>query len=205
MTKKHWTKEETNLFKELYPNMFAQEVANLFNCSVRSVYNLAFNMKIKKSKEWMQQELQRQAIRLKFAGKEVRFKPGHIPANKGQKMDVDQYEKCKVTFFAKGHKPHNIKWDGYERIDKDGYVMIRVAESKFKLKHRVIWEQANGNIPPGMILIFKDNNKRNFDLNNFELITRQEGMERNRIHQYPPELKNLIKLNNKLKKKINEK
>jgi len=205
MTKKHWTEEETNLFKELYPNMFAQEVANLFNCSVRSVYNLAFNMKIKKSKEWMQQELQRQAIRLKFAGKEFKFKPGHIPANKGQKMDVDQYEKCKVTFFAKGNEPHNIKWDGYERTTVDDYVEVRISKGKFKMKHRLIWEQVNGSLPTGMIVVFKDKNKRNFALNNLEAITLKVNMERNRMTNYPPELRNLIKLNNKLKKKINEK
>ena len=205
MTKKYWSEEEKILFKELYPNMFAQEVAKIFNCEVRPVYNLASQLKIKKSIEWQRQELQRQAIRLKIVGKEGRFKPGQIPSNKGQKMDPDQYEKCKVTFFATGHKPHNIKWNGYERYDKDGYVMIRVNEGKFRLKHRVIWEQHNGLIPKGMIVVFRDKNRLNFDIKNLELITRQEGIKRNRIDQYPQELKTLIKLNNKLKKKINEK
>jgi len=203
--RKFFTEDEIKLLRQVYPNMFAEDVAKLFNCTVRQVYNVASKFKIKKSQEWMQQELQRQAIRLKFAGMNQRFKPGQIPANKGQKMDAEQYEKCKVTMFAKGNKPHNIKWDGYERFDKDGYVMIRVLEGKFRLKHRVIWEQHNGLIPKGMIVVFRDKNRLNFDINNLELISRQEGIQRNRMTNYPPELRNLIKLNNKLKKKLNEK
>lgn len=205
MIKKFWTEDEKVLFKQLYPNMFAEDVAKLFNCRVRSVYNLASQMKVKKSIEWQRQELQRQAVRLKIAGKEGRFKPGQIPANKGQKMDSEQYEKCKVTMFTTGHKPHNIKWNGYERVSKDGYTEVRVAEKIFKLKHRIIWEQTYGPIPDGMIIIFKDKNKQNFDIANLEMITKQESIARNRMTNYPPKLRNLIKLNNKLKKKLNEK
>ena len=205
MIKKFWTEDEKVLFKQLYPNMFAEDVAKLFNCSVRSVYNIASQMKVKKSIEWQRQELQRQAVRLKIVGKERRFEPGHIPANKGQKMDIEQYEKCKVTMFVKGNKPHNIKWNGYERVSKDGYTEVRVAEKIFKLKHRIIWEQTYGPIPDGMIIVFKDKNKQNFDIANLEMITKQESIARNRMTNYPPELRNLIKLNNKLKKKLNEK
>lgn len=203
--KKFWTDDEIKLLKQVYPNMYSEDAAKLFNCTTRQVYNAASKFKIKKSKEWMQVELQRQAKRLHIVGKDVRFQPGHIPANKGQKMNADQYEKCKFTMFSKGNKPHNIKWDGYERITVDGYTEVRVSERVFKLKHRMIWEEANGPIPPGMIVIFKDKNKKNFDINNLELITRAEGVNRNRYTQYPPELRNLIKLNNKLKKKLNEK
>lgn len=205
MTKKYWTEEETKLFKEVYPNMFSEEVAKIFNCNVRQVYNYASKIKIKKSIEWQRQELQRQAIRLKFAGINQRFKPGQIPPNKGQKMDADQYQKCKVTFFAKGNEPHNTKWDGYERVTVDDYVEVRISKGKFKMKHRLIWEQAYGPMPKGTIIIFKDKNRRNFALDNLEAITLKENMERNRMTKYPPELRNLIKLNNKLKKKLNEK
>jgi hypothetical protein len=73
------------------------------------------------------------------------------------------------------------------------------------MKHRLIWEQAYGPMPKGTIIIFKDKNRRNFALDNLEAITLKENMERNRMTKYPPELRNLIKLNNKLKKKLNEK
>ena len=203
--KKFWTEDEIKLLRQTYPDMFAEDVAKLFNCTTRQVYNAASKFKIKKSKEWMEKELQRQAIRLKIAGKEARFKPGFTPPNKGKKMNAEQYDKCKLTFFTIGNKPHNTKWNGYERMSKDGYIEVRVAEGKFKLKHRVVWEQVNGPIPPGMIIVFKDKNKQNVDINNLELISRKEGIHRNRLTQYPPELRTLIKLNNKLKKKLNEK
>jgi hypothetical protein len=203
--KKFWTEGEIKLLRQVYPDMFAEDVAKLFNCTTRQVYNAAFKFKIKKSEEWMQKELERQADRLKIAGNIARFKPGHIPPNKGKKMDPEQYNKCKLTFFTKGNIPHNTKWNGYERITKDGYTEIRVDKGQFKLKHRIVWEQVNGPIPKGMIIVFKDNNKKNIDINNLELISRKEGINRNRLVQYPPELRTLIKLNNKLKKKINEK
>jgi len=185
--------------------MFAEDVAKLFNCTTRQVYNAASKVKVKKSKEWMQKELQRQSMRLAIVGKDARFKPGQIPPNKGQKMDEVVYQKVKATFFAKGHEPHNTKWDGYERITVDDYIEVRISKGKFRMKHRLIWEEANGPLPDKMIVVFKDKNRRNFALDNLEAITLQESMARNRIHHYPPELKNLIKLNNKLKKKINEK
>lgn len=203
--RKYWTDQEITKFKEIYPNSYSEDVAKAFNCSINQVYNLAHRLNVKKSDAWLKQELQRQAERLRIVGQKSRFQPGIIPINKGQKMSKDVYDRVKATFFTKGHKPHNIKWDGYERIDKDGYVMIRIAEGKFKLKHRVVWEEINGPVPLGMIVVFKDRNKRNFDINNLELISFKDNMERNRMTKYPPELRNIIKLNNKLKKKLNEK
>ena len=41
-------------------------------------------------------------------------------------------------------------------------------------KHRLIWEEANGPIPEGHTIIFKDGNIRNFDLNNLALVSRAE-------------------------------
>lgn len=99
-----------------------------------------------------------------------------------------------------------MKYDGHERIcAKDGYHYIRIARAKYVLKHRHIYEQHHGPIPDKMIVIFKDGNKNNLDITNLQAITRQEHVSRNRVHNYPEELKQLIKLKNKLKAKINEK
>ena len=56
-----------------------------------------------------------------------------------------------------------------------------------------------------MIISFKDKNPMNCVIENLEIITRKENMNRNTIHNYPTEVKQLIKLNSKLKKAICQK
>ena len=116
------------------------------------------------------------------------------------------YERVKVSMFKKGNEPHNTKYDGHERLDpKDGYIYIRISKGKYVLKHRLIWEQHNGQIPKGNIIIFKDKDKYNLNIDNLQMITKRENMLRNTVTKYPIELQQLIKLNNKLKTTLHEK
>ena len=83
--------------------------------------------------------------------------------------------------FEKGNMPPNHKNVGYERINVDGYVEIKVKEPNiFKLKHRIIYEQNYGKIPKGHKVVFADGNKLNLDLNNLILVTDSEELIMNR-------------------------
>ncbi len=105
------------------------------------------------------------------------FPKGHIPANKGVK-GMGGWE---PTQFKRGHVPVNHKPVGHERVNVEGYVEIKVAEpKKWRMKHQVIWEAANGPIPKGHIVIFGDGNKSNLDPNNLILISRQQLLILNR-------------------------
>lgn len=109
-------------------------------------------------------------------GRTGQFSKGHIPQNKGKKMAPEVYEKCKGTMFKKGNVPKNHRPVGSERINKDGYVEIKIEEpNKWMLKHRLMWQQANGKIPKGHIVIFRDNNKTNVVLENLMLISRKDN------------------------------
>ncbi len=110
----------------------------------------------------------------------------------------------KKTQFKKGSSPHNTKPDGYIREQKDGYFYIRVGLKKWTSLHRHIWEQANGEIPKGMIPVFKDKNPKNYTLDNLEVISRAENMKRNSIHNYPPEINKTLQLVRVLTRKINQ-
>lgn len=204
--RRQWTDEEWQYVRDNYANKSSQEIADHLKRSRTSIYMAAQILEIKKSAEYIKISLEREAEKLKQISQDTRFKKGHEPQNKGQKMSKDLYQKVKFTFFKSGHEPHNTKFDGYERIcSKDGYVYMRVNKGKFVLKHRKVWEDVNGPIPKGHIIIFKDGNKLNCDINNLSMITMKENMERNRITKYPEELQKLIKLNNKLKTKLHEK
>jgi hypothetical protein len=75
----------------------------------------------------------------------------------------------------KGHKPWNYKPVGTERTNTDGYVEIKTADpNKWRPKHIIIWEKANGPVPKGYVVIFADGNKQNVVLNNLLLISRKE-------------------------------
>ena len=104
--------------------------------------------------------------------------------------------------FKKDHKPHNTKYNGHERINKEGYVEIRLSERNYRLKHLHVWEKVNGNVPKGYCLKFIDGNKLNININNIKLMTRAENMLNNSVHDYPkeiiPSLIILKKLNNKI-------
>lgn len=200
-----WTDKEIKFITENYSDMNTVDIATILNRPIGGVYGKAYTMGLKKSKEYLAVMLQRESKKLSEFGKNYQFKKGNIPYNYGQKMSDLLYEKCQKTMFKKGNKPHNTRKEGEESKSKDGYTYVKIADNDWRLKHRVVWEQANGPIPDDYIVVFKDNNLLNFDINNLELISRVDNMLRNTMHQYPEPIKQIIKLNNKLKKQINAK
>ena len=98
-----------------------------------------------------------------------RFKKGHVPVNKGTKG----YMKPNKTSFKKGHMPQTYRPVGSERIDADGYRWVKTQDPKtWRMKHVLLWEQVNGAVPKGHIVIFADGDKSNITLDNLLLVSR---------------------------------
>jgi hypothetical protein len=108
------------------------------------------------------------------SGLDGRFKKGNISHNKGKKgLYIPGSEK---GWFKKGHIAMNRKPVGSERIDTDGYTMIKTAEpNTWRQKHKVIWEAQHGKVPSGYMLTFLDCNKRNITLDNLAIISTAES------------------------------
>ncbi len=128
-------------------------------------------------------------VRRKFAEK-GRIKPGNVSHNKGKKqsdyMSPEAIERTKATQFKKGDLPHNCYHEvGREslRRDKSGivYKYICVEIGQWIPLHTRNWELANGPIPKGYCLWFKDGDTMNCELENLELITRAENLSRNSL------------------------
>lgn len=144
-----------------------------------------------------------------------RFEKGHIPDNKGKKWDEympkESQNKSRETTFKKGNIPQNHKPIGYERINADGYIEVKIQETNvFKLKHRIVYENANGPIPNDCNVIFADGNKLNLDPSNLILVKKSEMliMNKNKLFKQEQELTKtghliakVIDRKNKLKKK----
>ena len=155
-----WSDKEKEYLKEITPGHHYAEIVELMN----KKFDREFTVELVKN------AIGRYKLNTGFNG---RFKKGNVPANKGQKgVCAKGAEK---GWFKKGQVSINHKPVGSERTDLDGYTLIKVAEpNKWQLKHRVIYEKAYGPIPPNMAVIFLDRNKRNFNINNLALVSREK-------------------------------
>ena len=162
-----YTDEEKAFLRSFIPGHFSYEIQN------------AFEEKFGKCLTYAQIKSFKGNNKIR-SGVNTTFKKKHVPANKGKQMSAEQYAKCKGTMFKKGHSPQNYKPVGSERINVDGYIEIKVKDpGTWKLKHRVIWEQHNGKIKNGMIVIFRDNNPLNCAIDNLMLISKGENIKMN--------------------------
>lgn len=113
------------------------------------------------------------------------FKKGNVPHNKDKKqveyMSQESIERTKETRFKKGNKPKNYRPVGSERITKDGYIEVKVADpNKWETKNKIIYKQYFGDIPEGHKIIYADGNKLNNDINNLILVSDNEELIMNR-------------------------
>lgn len=99
------------------------------------------------------------------------YQIGHTPWNKGK---TGCFSPAQKTASELRSMPV-----GSERINERGFVEVKIArENKHRdyyvLKHHQIWEQANGPIPSGSVLLFLDGDITNCSLDNLQLITKPE-------------------------------
>lgn len=141
-------------------------------------------------------------------GRTGRFVKGSEPVNKGKPCAPGtggRHPNAQRTQFGRGHLPHNTRFAGHERVSKDGYVEVSVEqtnphtgfERRYVLKHRWLWEQANGPVPKGHALKCLDGNKQNTDPANWvaiprALLPRLNGRFGRGYDEAPAELKPVI-------------
>jgi hypothetical protein len=192
-----------------YPFESTALIAQDLGISRSKVYNIAYRYKLLKDPIYLKTAASGRYKEGMRSGEAFQFKPGHEPHNKGKKMPAETYEKVKKAMFKQGHKPHNTKPIGtiHVRADKTGrlYQYVKIKDSHWELLQRHVWTQANGEIPAGCVINFIDGNYLNCELSNLQVKTRGEMAVMNSIHRYPAEVRDLIKLTNKLKSKTNGK
>jgi len=176
--KKLFPKHIVDFIKENAKGLYQKELTELVNSAFETTYTV----------EQIDSMKSRYHISSGLTGY---FEKGHIPQNKGKKMSEEQYKKCATTMFKKGNVPHNYRAIGSERISKDGYTEIKIADpNKWRLKHIIIWEKEFGPMPKHHCIIFLDGNKQNFELSNLKLISRNENarLNQNNLRSKFPEV-----------------
>lgn len=198
-----WTEEEQQVIKDMFPDHFASELAQILGRSESSIYQQAKCLGVKSSKDKIVRAAKMTSMNPNSIAS--RFKKGHVSHNKGKKMDAETYAKVRDTMFKKGNIPANHRPVGSERLNVDGYVEVKIAEpNKWRGKHRVIWEREHGEVPEGYSVSFKNGNRQDFSLDNLILVSRSDLMNRNSLHRYPDELKEVIMLKGVVKRQINK-
>ena len=137
-------KEEIEYFKSIVKGHTTNEIINLFDKKYNKILTIG---QVKNQNRWFKLT----------SDIDCKFKKGNNIGNK--------------TRFKKGQKAHNWKPVGYEFLRDDGYIEIKVAEpNTWKLKHNYIYEKYKGKIPKGYSVVFLDQDKTNFSLDNLMLV-----------------------------------
>lgn len=101
------------------------------------------------------------------------FVKGSIPWNKGKHTNPGG--RSAETRFKKGLKPPKYQEIGSIVKHKDGYRYIKLAEHRWQLYQRYVWEKSrHEKLKRSHIVIFLDGDKSNFDPTNLAAISRKE-------------------------------
>lgn len=153
-----FTDEQEAYLMEIIPGRFNKEVAAMFENKFD--YPITTN-----------QVSSFKARKKIVSGLRTNFQKGGTPWNKGKAMPA--HPNSIKTQFKKGQPPVNHRPIGSERLTREGYIEIKIAEpSKWRLKHRYVYEQAYGKVPSGHVIIFKNKDRSDTRLENLLLISR---------------------------------
>jgi hypothetical protein len=207
---KPWSKREDHYMRQVYPHVSTKALADALQRSICSVNGRAYTLGLKKSTAYMASPAACRLRRGDNVGWAHRFPKGHVPWTAGRK--VGTRGRSGETQFKKGQRPPKWLPIGTVKMDSDGYLRRKIAEGLggsgnakvWEFVHRRVWEEAHGPIPKGMRIWWKDGNHFNCALENLELLRGADHMARTTIHNYPPELKQVMRLAGKLRRKLEE-
>lgn len=219
--RRRWTDAELELLRSRYPNESTAAIAADLGREVGCVYQKATQMGIAKSASYFATPAAGR-IRPKNGSHpnsvKHQFQKGQMPLNKGLRRPGWAPGRMAETQFKKGraaHESSNYKPIGTERINADGYLDRKITDdaSLFPARrwvgvHRLVWEEANGPIPEGFVVVFRPGRQTAdanlITLDAVELVSRAELMKRNTLHRYPQPIPKLIQLRGALNRQINK-
>lgn len=187
--KRKLTDAEKELVRKEYPKGDLGKLSAQLGITVKSLYRRAHNMEVKRDPEMVLQNNQQLGKNMAHLNMGRLFQKGMPAHNKGKKqaeyMSPEKIAQTLATRFKKGQNPHNTRPIGYERINVDGYIEVKVRHDKndstsnFVQKHHLIYEKHFGALPDGYAVWFVDGDKQNFAIENLQSVSRAELLKKN--------------------------
>lgn len=213
MKRQRWSADDLAMLREHYPHVATTKLARALGRPLNRVYARANLLWLRKTPEYLASPDACRLRRGDNVGAPFRFPKGHVPANKGLRRPGWAPGRMRETQFKPGQFPFNRDPEFYVlgalRVNTDGYIDMRISFERgakgWRGLHRILWEDANGPVPHGHLLYFKDGDRLNVELGNIGLRSFAESMRNNTIHNLPAPLKASINLLGQLKRRIREK
>lgn len=189
-----WSKEDYWKYQDRYPRGMYEFIRdNSWGVSSKEMAELC-NQKFGTtwSATGMKQFRQRHGIK---SGETGWYQKGHVPGNKGKKLEeyVTDPERAKAirekmakTQFKKGHHPANELPIGSIVTNDEGYKLRKKQNegglwNRWEFLHRAVWREHYGEIPEGMMIVFRDGDRANCDISNLMMISKQENAALNKL------------------------
>lgn len=215
--RRFWTEDEIAYVRDRYADTSTSEIARQLARSPGAVYQCAKKLGIEKSPTYLKTTWLQNGHSI---GRATRFHKGHTPANKGLRRPGWAPGRMADTQFKRGDRSgmaaRNWKPIGTILTDSEGYQRIKIREAEYgkepagfgncrvwPFHHRYLWEQANGPIPEGHIVTFRDGNRQNCTIENLDLMTLADNARRNSMWtKLPRELAEAIQLTGAIKRQL---
>jgi hypothetical protein len=115
-----------------------------------------------------------------------------------QRQQAEGHKNFDLAAYMRG-KPHPFAVPvGTERIVKDGRVVVKREDGKWRYRSRIVWAEANGPIPRRMLIHHRNENPMDDRLENLQMVTRSEHMK---IHSTPDRMRDQQRLTVEARKK----
>jgi hypothetical protein len=206
--KRLWSRADDRVLREIYPHQSTASVAQRVRRSITATNARAAKLGLKKTAAYLASPAACRLRRGDHVGKRFWFPKGHVPANKGLRRPGWSAGRMKETQFKPGIPSWRTMPIGATRL-VEGYVYRKVSDVpnvpytvNWKPEHHLLWTAANGAIPPGYALTFRNGDRTDTRLDNLELIPRRQLMARNSVHNLPKPLAETVQLLGALKRQI---
>ena len=201
-----WTDDEVAELRRLFPDHTAREISERTGRGVRSIELKARQLGLRKTSEWIAERARAAMADPSHPARRTQWQTGNAPYNKGKPHPARG--RTLETMFQPGHRPHTWMPIGSDRTSKEGYLQRKTADTgctrrDYVAIHHLVWRMHGRTVPAGYALCFIDGDKRNFDINNLELVHRSELMRRNSVHRLPKEAALAYQLVGCIRRQIN--
>lgn len=216
MTKRHhWTLEDKQMLRQLYPNTPTSEVAHLMSLPMGKVYAQASRMGLVKSAAFLASDRAGRILKGGKLSQRTQFQPGQKPWNAGRK-GWQAGGRSHETQFTTGMEPPNtlpvgslrvVTFKGRSQLERKIGTAKGPNHMRWKSVHRLVWEAVNGPTPPGHIVVFNPGMRTlveaDITIDKVECISRAQNAQRNHPINKSPELAKLYQLKGAITRQVN--